>query len=316
MAQSWRAKAERIGAIDVGSNGIRLAIGEVDTLGAVRPLESIREAVRLGKDAFGGGMLGDEIMDRTVKAFGKFRDVMKQNGVARWRAVATSATREAKNGQKLVDRIHDETGIALETIDPLEEAQLVFLGVAGVVDVTHKTALMIDMGGGSVEATVTRDRLALGCESLRIGPVRLMQKLEDQGLGEADGPKVIERYRGSIQALIRAELEDSSPDLCIGTGGNIVRMGKLRTQLLGKTKAHKVKPGDLDALIDKLLAIPVQDRVKKLGLRPDRADVIVLAMMVLRLLIDETDTQRVLIPGVGLKEGLLRYVAHHPDAVT
>lgn len=314
MAESWRAKPVRIGAIDVGSNGIRLAIGEVDTNGAVKPLNSYREAVRLGKDAFApGGMLGESIINDTVAAFEKFKKLMDEQQVVRCRAVATSATRESSNGQALIDRIKEKTGITLETIGPLEEAQLVFLGVAGVVDVTHKTALMIDMGGGSIEVTVTRDRLALGCESLRIGPVRLMQKLADKGLAEADGPQIIERYRGAVKELIKAELEDNPPDLCVGTGGNIVRMGKLRTQLLGKTKAYKVKPGDMDTMIDKLLAMPVQERIGKLGLRPDRADVIVLATMALRLIIADLPIGRVLIPGVGLKEGLLRYVAHHPQ---
>ena len=313
MAESWRAKPVRIGAIDVGSNGIRLAIGEVDTNGAVSHINSFREAVRLGTDAFApGGVLGEKIISDTVAAFEKFKKLMDEHEVARHRAVATSATRESSNGDELVACIAEKTSINLETIGPLEEAQLVFLGVAGVVDVTHKTALMIDMGGGSIEVTVTRDRLALGCESLRIGPVRLMQKLVDQGLTEADGPQIIERYRGAVKELIRAELEDNPPDLCVGTGGNIVRMGKLRTQLLGKTKAYKVKPGDLDSMIDKLLAMPVEDRIKKLSLRPDRADVIALATMALRLMIADLPITRVLIPGVGLKEGLLRYVAHHP----
>ncbi|MBI1368431.1 MAG: hypothetical protein GC162_07220 [Planctomycetes bacterium] len=310
MAEEWRAKPVRIAGIDVGSNGIRLIIGEVDVNGAVRAIQSTREAVRLGADAFDDGIIKPDTIAATVAAFTKFKQTMEQAQVQRMRAVATSAARESKNARELIAAIDQATGLKLELIDPLEEAQLVFHGVASAVDVNNKTAVMIDMGGGSVEVTVTRDRLALGCESLRIGPVRLMKMLAAKGLTEADAEPLIARYKGSIAELVRTELSDSPADLCVGTGGNIVRMGQLRTQLFGKTKSYKFKPAELDLLITRISAMSVADRVSQLGMRPDRADVIVLSMMVMRMIMAEIPIPRVIVPGVGLKEGLLWHVAH------
>ena len=304
------AVPNRIAAIDMGSNGIRLTIGDIDRNGAAQEIEYRREAVRLGQDCFAQGYLSPRTMQTTVAAFENFRRRIDKQQVHRVRAVATSATREADNGDKLVRQIRKATGISVEIIDPLEEAQLVYRAVSRQIDLTGRTAVLIEMGGGSVEITVARNGQALGCESFPLGPVRLLQQLEEQSLSERNARKFCKQHRGNVAGLIRAELEDAPAELCIGTGGNIERMEKLRTQMIGQSGFAKIDLSDIDAITDELLAMTVAERIDQLSLRPDRADVIAIAAIVLRTILAEAGISQMLVPGVRLKDGLLRQLAH------
>jgi exopolyphosphatase/guanosine-5'-triphosphate,3'-diphosphate pyrophosphatase len=311
------ADAPRIASIDVGSNGMRIEIAAVRPDGTRRRLAYERMAVRLGEDAFARGAIGDETMAATVWAFRHFRTLLDAFRADHVRAVATSAAREARNAPALVARIRETTGIELEVIDGLEEAQLIFTAVAAQVDLAGRTALLIDIGGGSVEVTVARDGRALGCETLKIGPVRLLQRIRAEGLAESDVPRLLERYGGSVESLLEAEMERGEvPELCVGTGGNIERLARLRVDMLGKKKTGKVKLADLELLIPRLLAMSVPERIERLRVRPDRADVIAIAALVLHMIVDEAGVARVLAPDVGLKDGLLARLAraHAPDA--
>jgi len=295
-----------IAAIDAGSNGIRMAVGKVRSSGLVEPLAGYREAVRLGADAFSLGYFQECMLGRATGAFLRFAALAKEHGVNRLRAAATSATREADNGADLIARVRSATGIELEVISGIEEAQLVFAAVSTVIDFRSKVAVMIDMGGGSVEVTVARNGLALGCETLPLGSVRLLQRLQRDGLPERATLDLVERYRGAIAGLLRAELnEGEAPEICIGTGGNVERMAKLRNQVLGKVKKGKIKLSDLDQIVPALWKSTVEDRVSAMGMRPDRADVIAIAAAVMRMIMADAGLRRVLVPGVGLKEGLL-----------
>ena len=130
MGKSEGQPTEIIAAIDAGSNGIRLAVARINGDGVVREIESTREAVRLGGDAFGNGQLAEATIDAAVAAFSRFAERIAANDVRHLRAVATSAAREASNSRTLVSRVRKATGIRLEIINGLEEAQLVFAGVA------------------------------------------------------------------------------------------------------------------------------------------------------------------------------------------
>jgi exopolyphosphatase/guanosine-5'-triphosphate,3'-diphosphate pyrophosphatase len=309
MAKSNGSSDTIIAAIDAGSNGMRLAIGRVEDDGAIRELESIREPVRLGGDAFSTGQLSDATIDAAVAAFERFAARIAEHEATHVRAVATSAAREASNSRTLVARIRKATGLRLEVIDGLEEAQLVFAGVAGAVDLSDRAALLIDMGGGSVEVTVARNGLALGCETLGLGAVRLLAQMKELGRSETEVDDMIAPFRGAAAGLVKAEIKEQKPDVCIGTGGNLECLGRLRAPLLGKEKLGKVKLADLDLMIDKLLAMTPAQRIEKLGLRPDRADVIAIAAIVLRMVMRDAGVTKTLTPGVGLNQGLLRRVA-------
>ena len=310
MGNSSRRSSTNVAAIDAGSNGMRLAIGRIDEDGEFRELECIRMPVRLGADTFSTGTFSDATMDAAVAAFGLFAGRIKANDVEHVRAVATSATRDASNGAALVARIEAATGIHVEIIDGVEEAHLVFAGVAAAVDLSGRSAVLIDMGGGSVEVTVARNGAALGCEALSLGCVRLLSQLEAGGKTESDLDEILAPFRGAPAGLLRAELGKQAPDIGVGTGGNLECLGRLRVPLLGKKKIGKVKADDLDAMIDILLGLTPEQRASRFELRPDRADVIAIAAIVLRMIMRDAGVARILTPpGVGLAQGLLQQLA-------
>ncbi len=298
-----------VAAIDAGSNGIRFAIGRVETNGAFRKLENIRESVRLGADAFTHGQFSEATFAAAAAAFERFAGLMRANGIEHYRAVATSATRDTANGKDLVAHVLAATGIQIEIIDGLEEAHLVFAGVAAEVDLLGKTSLLVDMGGGSVEITVARDGVALGCLALPMGGVRLLSQMRAAGKSERDLEELLVPFQGAAADLIRTQLKKKPVEVCVATGGNPNALGRLRVALLGKSKIGKVKLSDLDSMIELLLGMTPQERETRLELRPDRADVIAIAAIVLRMIMREAEVGKALTPGVGLAEGLLRQVA-------
>jgi len=310
-AIGYRVHMQHVAAIDAGSNGIRLVIGQLSDDGSLDEVFSVREAVRLGADAFGDGRFHQPTIEKAVEAFTKFRRKLDAYDVQHVRAVATSAAREAENGDALADAIREQTGINLEIIDGLEEAQLIFQAVSGHVELHKKTALLIDMGGGSVEVTVAKNRRALGCETLPLGPVRFLEYLEDNNLTESDVPKLIEKRRGAVKSMIEAELPEGQAniDIAVGSGGNIVRLGKLHKSMLGDKASNRVHRELLKKIINRLSDMTIEQRMTKLGMRADRADVIVIAGLVLQMILDDAQVDALEVPGVGLKEGLLRQVA-------
>ncbi len=304
----------KVAAIDVGSNAMRIVIGAVDETSFLVEVFKLREPVRLGADVFAQGHFSETTIALAIETFEKFRDLLNEYEVSHVRAIATSATREADNGEQLVRRVKDSTGIDLEIIGGLEEAHLVHVGVARAVYLVGKNALILDMGGGSVELTVVRNGEACGCETLPIGPVRLLTQLRQRRMKEADATELLAPYAGAVAELLRAELGDAPLDVCVGTGGNVERMGKLRVTLLGKVKTGKIKSRDLDTILPTLLAMSIEKRRDELKLRADRADIIAIAMMIVQRVFAETGASKMLIPGVGLREGLLWQVARQAVA--
>lgn len=294
-----------LAAIDVGSNALRLAVGSVNGDRKLTILEDLREPVRLGQDVFTGGLMSEDVMNRAAEAFGRFREVIDRHG-ARWtKAVATSATREAFNKEIFLDRIAQATGIDIEVIGPEEEARLVHLAVADRINLKNRLALLVDMGGGSTEITLASNGSILVTESFRMGAVRLLQVLEERKHGERRFGQLVREYADAAQRRITRELGDRRIDLCAGTGGNIESLGQLRREVFGKDRASVITKEELDALVRKLQGMTFAERIREFRLRPDRADVIVPAGIVLQKIVRLARVDEVQIPGVGLKDGLL-----------
>ncbi len=146
-----------IAALDVGSNAMRMVVGRIVYDGKVEVVENLRLPVRLGQDAFTTGILSEETAQQALDAFARFRRTADDHKVEKIRAIATSAMREMTNGDLLIDRIARATGIAIEIISGEEEARLIHLAVAQAVNLKNKHALVIDIGGGSVEVTLSQN---------------------------------------------------------------------------------------------------------------------------------------------------------------
>ena len=186
----------RIAAIDVGSNAIRLAIANVTTDGEYQTLLNIREPVRLGQDVFTKGSISAQTIDRTLQAFTDFKQKLSDQAVTHVKAIGTSALREATNRDSLLKTVAKATGIEISIIGGEEEARLIHQAVKQVVNLKNKVALLVDIGGGSVEVVLADDTTVLCTESYSMGSVRLLKIL-----GEKAGEEKIARSRPRRRGL-------------------------------------------------------------------------------------------------------------------
>lgn len=307
---------QKIAAIDVGSNAMRMMVGNVDETWVVAPIENIRLPVRLGADVFGSGSVGEQTILQTINAFLHFQRVAQEFGVVSIRAVGTSALREAANRDILLDRIARSSGIEVDVISGIEEARLIHTAVAHAIDLNGKRAVMIDIGGGSVEVTISEDRNIISTESYSMGTVRLLQKLDGRhqsGIQASHDQRpfslMVREYSEAARRRIDHEIGRSRVDVCIGTGGNVEDFGRLRQRWFGKRDDSLVTIGELQDLIEELNSMSIPQRIRKLKLRPDRADVILPAAIVLQMIAREAGVRQIEIPRVGLKDGVLLELA-------
>ncbi|HRQ25007.1 MAG TPA: hypothetical protein PLF42_16385, partial [Anaerolineales bacterium] len=240
-----------IAAIDVGSNAMRLVVGRLGYDDKLETLENLRLPVRLGQDAFSQGQIGEVTSQQMLDAFIRFRKVADDYGAERIRAVATSAMREAENSDILSDRIAQVTGIGIEIISGEEEARLIHLAVANAINLKGKYAMLIDIGGGSVEVTLSKGNNILSTESYNMGTVRLLQKL---GKKPSNVPfdELVREYAAATKRRIQREIGAEKIDLCAGTGGNIEEMGVLRKKLFKRSSEREITLSELEHLIEEL----------------------------------------------------------------
>lgn len=298
-----------IGAIDIGSNAIRLVLGELDKNHEVHILKKIREPVRLGKDVFADGVISKKTAERALQTFKKFKGILTANGVTHVRAVATSALRETKNRTEFVELVAKETGIKIEVIDGLEEGRLIHSAVASRVELENRNVLLIDIGGGSVELTVSQNSRIKGVQTFKLGTVRLLQMLEDRGLKEKHLRAFLQEQMDPVKAFLDSQIKGTTIDACVGTGGNFECIGKLRVALLNRNSIFSITYHELSQLIEHLGSMSVKERIQFLRLRPDRADVVVPAAMVAQTVMGLVPVEMMLIPYVGLRDGILTDLA-------
>jgi len=290
-----------IAAIDVGSNAMRLGVAVRDNDGLPKIILRHREPVRLGHDAFTTGALSESTQNEALAAFHQFRRILDQHHVESLRGIATSAMRDSANGRQLANRICEETAIKLDIISGEEEARLVHYSIAHRVDLHNHFALLIDIGGGSVEITLCDDGEIIAAQSFKIGTVRLLEML-----GEGDDFNLLlGEYLDGARKKIKEQIGSRQTDLCVGTGGNALAIGELGLQLgLSKSASH-ISHTEIAELIEKLGNISVEQRIRDLGLRPDRADVILPAAMVFYEIMSLAGATALQIPDASLLDGIL-----------
>ena len=298
-----------LAAIDVGSNAMRLAIGDVLANGKIDVIDTAREPIRLGRDVFSSGRLSTPIIDRTVQAFHRFCDSIGRWDVEHAAGVATSAVREAANGRELIDRVREETGIEIAVIDGAEEARLVHLAVSRKLGVRTGQGVLVDIGGGSVEVALMSDGLLIDSRSYRLGTVRMLQLLSDERNGRERFARMVEELASETRAWIVSLFGHNLLGLFVGTGGNVEAIGDLNGRRVGKRATSFAYIDDIDRTRAALEALDFEDRRVELRLRPDRADVIYPATVVLQALMNVVWATTLTIPRVGLREGLLADMA-------
>jgi len=304
-----------IAAIDTGSNAIRFLAARFTAPGRWTVLESERVPVRLGHQVFLRGRMAPEAMDAAVRAFVQFRERIDALGIRHVRAVATSAVREARNGALLTERIAREADIRLEIITGTEEARLVHAAVAWKIDLSGGQWILVDLGGGSVEVSLVDDAGMLWSESHTMGSVRLLEEVTEATHDPGRLRILLEEYVSVLRIPDPAQYW--KPNGIIATGGNIEALARLANAPEDDAGVASLPMEDLESLIQLLTRLSYRERMDRLDLREDRADVILPAALVYQRVARVAGADRILVPGVGVKEGVVLDLAEHlaaPDS--
>jgi exopolyphosphatase/guanosine-5'-triphosphate,3'-diphosphate pyrophosphatase len=293
-----------IAAIDAGSNAIRLLIARATSPDRYEILDSERAAVRLGHNAFTRHSLSNDTIAKAARAFRHFRRMMDKHHVAMYRAVATSAAREARNRHTLIERVRRKSGIEIEVISGEEEARLTCAGVLRTLAGTADPRLIFDLGGGSLEVNFLEGGVVKRRVALPLGTVRLMETYKIEGVITEDAAA---RIRDHVLILLRSALP-SPPSLAgsvaAACGGNAEALAPLAAG----PRLRGLPTINLRLLRDQvwhIARLDVARRMKAFRVRRDRAEVMGIAAIVLATLGQYLNLRSMVVPGAGVREGIL-----------
>ena len=285
---------KKYGAIDVGSNAIRLLIVTViEQEGKVAKFKKtslIRVPIRLGTDVFVEGKVSEASYLRMLDSFKAFQLLMKIHNVFKYRACATSAMREAKNGKTVVKRLLNATGIEINIINGNEEAKIIASTDLKTYLVHDKVFLYVDVGGGSTELTIYSEGKTVASKSFKMGTVRLINNLVDDKMWD------------QMKDWIKNNTQKYSHITLLGTGGNINSTYKYSGKKIGTPLNYKY----LIAYFNKVKAFSYDDRIVELDMNPDRADVIIPALKIYIFAMKWSGAECIYVPKVGLSDGIIR----------
>lgn len=293
--------------MDVGSNAIRFTAAEHRPGQGIERLSYSRVPIRLGHDAFRTGRLTEENLDAAIGAMVDFRRRLDRHRIVQYRAVATSAVRDAANGVELVEGARREADIDLEVIDGREEARLVWRATPRRLFPAGDWVL-VDLGGGSMEISTGRGDEMKASETFPLGTVRLLERVE--GRVEEEGDPVEEALlslEGKLAAALGVGLAGSAGVgiVMLAAGGNIEALARLAAAPRTGMGGWRLSLESLERVTAELGALSLGRRVEELGLRPDRADVIVPAGRLYGRVAELAGVPEIVVPGVSVSDGIL-----------
>lgn len=282
----------RYAAIDIGSNAVRLLIAEIREEGKGYSFNKdtlIRVPLRLGDDAFLEHQISDKKTSLLIKTMSAFRNLMDAYEVEDYMACATSAMREATNGPDLVEKIK-RIGIDLQIIDGNQEAEIIYSSHVIEKLNGNKSYLYIDVGGGSTELSVFHAGKLEASKSFDIGTIRILDNQDKEEVWD-DMKKWAKGHTKSFKQVI-----------AIGSGGNINKLFSLSNEKPGNLLSY----ANLKSLSDMLNSYTLKDRIQILGLKPDRADVIIPACEIFISLMKWVKIKEIAVPRIGLVDGVIQ----------
>lgn len=283
-------------AIDIGSNAVRLLIKRIDedSQAPVKPLKKcllLRVPLRLGFDVFSRGRVSDKRADNLLRLMKAYRQLMRIYDVDVLRACATSAMRDAENGDELIKRIEKETKIRIEIIPGEEEAKIVYANHMERSNESTGNFLYVDVGGGSTETNLISEGELIKSESFNIGTVRI--------LSEKVAPSEWERMNSELSRLSAGRNDIT----IVGSGGNINKLFKMAKNK--DTEHNEMSVTELARLYHLLKPLTVEQRMEIYGLNPDRADVIIPAAEIFLNIASITGAERIIVPVIGVADGII-----------
>jgi len=292
----------KFAAIDIGSNAARLQISSVlDNEGMIsfKRVEYVRFALRLGHDVFTDGAISPESEVRIFKLMHAYKLLMDLHEVQDYAICATSAMREASNSAEIITRVHKILDMKIQLIDGTREAELINDVVVKSLN-PKKNYLHIDVGGGSTELNFYRNQEKFATKSFKIGSVRLLEGKEKAGDWEK-----MQQWISLQKSTI------SGPVYAVGTGGNISKLYNLSTQV---DEQKTMDFAELKRIADFVGSYSYEERVNKLRLNTDRADVIVPAASIYLLAMDLAGCETIFVPDLGLKDGIIQMLHERMQA--
>ncbi len=284
-------------AIDIGSNGARLLIKNVkeDSMGNVEftKVLFLRIPLRLGKDVFSIGEISDE-RERMMMCMTKsYKQLMRLYNVEMYRACATSAMRDARNGKKILKRIKKKTGIDIEILNGSEEAKILYNNSLEAADCINGNYAYVDVGGGSTEISLLSNGELVGSCSYNIGTLRM--------LSGAVAPDTVANMRSDLEAYA-----EKYPNIVIvGSGGNINKLSRLFHESSKKAKKNILPVSSLQRLHDDMKPMTINERIAKYGLKTDRADVIIPAAEIFMTVAQALGCSEIHVPNISLADGII-----------
>lgn len=287
---------KKYAAIDIGSNAIRLLVSNViirpDKEPQFKKSSLVRVPIRLGADTFINGIISEQNTNRLINAIEAFKLLINVHNVERFKACATSAMREAKNGKEVVEKILDKTGVKIDIIGGKEEASIISSTDLNNLIGGDNSYLYVDVGGGSTEFTIFSGGKIITSKSFKMGTVRLLSN------------------KKAVNKIIFAEVEKwivkNTKDLkrlsLIGSGGNINKLFKMS----GRTEGKPISFIYLNAQYQFLKQMSYSDRITELGLNPDRADVIIPATKIFLSAMKWSGARKIFVPKIGLSDGIIK----------
>ncbi|MCX6185065.1 MAG: rod shape-determining protein [Flavobacterium sp.] len=285
---------KKYAAIDVGSNAMRLLVSNVvEESGKPTQFNKsslVRLPIRLGQDAFTTGIISDENINRMIDGIQAYKLLMKVHKVQDFRALATSAMREAKNGQAVIDAVKKHTGISIEIIDGKKEAAIIASTNINHLVNTENTFLFVDVGGGSTEFSLFSAGKIIASKSFKIGTVRLLNQMVPATIWQ------------EIQDWIEGHTSSFDAISLIGSGGNINKLFKMSEKPIDTPLSYQY----VNKIYQQLSGLTYNDLVGDLGLNPDRADVIVLATKIYLNAMKWSGAKYIYVPKIGLSDGIIK----------
>jgi exopolyphosphatase/guanosine-5'-triphosphate,3'-diphosphate pyrophosphatase len=289
---------KKYAAIDIGSNAVRLLIANIieqeDGPTLFRKNALVRVPIRLGEDVFINGEISAKNQERMEDAMKAFRLLMNAHQVLEYRACATSAMRDARNGFAFAKALKKKTNITIDIIDGEEEAKIIAATDLNSFIKEDRTYIYVDVGGGSTEITIYYMGSMIASRSFKIGTVRLLNDLVSQEDWEI------------MQKWIALKCENYDHIDLIGSGGNINKVFKLSAKKPGKTLSYLF----LTQLYKELKTLSYEERIVKLSLNPDRADVIIPALHIYLQAMKSSKAKQIIVPKIGLADGIIKSLYH------
>lgn len=298
----------RISAIDIGSNSIRQIIADVSPDGGIRVVDEMKAAPRLGAGIQQTGRLSDEAADAAIFALSRMSALAEQLGAKRKRVVATSAVREAENGTEWLARVKDETGLRVVILNGEDEARLAFRSAQAHFDLGTGRAVVMDIGGGSLEIALSADGLVERLISLPFGAIRVTEKYFSKGIT----PGGMRKLRRAVRKRLRDELpaRDWSGAQIIGSGGTFTNLGGMVLYRQGMHTARTVHGTvvsriDLEHIVDYLASLSPSERQTVPGLNVGRSDIIVGGLAAVAEVLARIEAKEMVVSSYGIREGIL-----------